>query len=168
MGCMCRDGIGCPIDVDRARGYFQLAADQGHSKANISLDHLARDSHSAPVTPRSHISTSDGGPMRSTFLETPSFRELFRSEELVQSVQSIHKRYQHRIAEATEQFQQEIRDLEQRFAHTAGLAPSVLDAPSDGIFSNTDSRVLDLTQAPGRPQDGKAVRSGVGRKFRPN
>ena len=106
--------------------------------------------------------------MRSTFLETPSFRELFRSEELVQSVQSIHKRYQHRIAEATEQFQQEIRDLEHRFTSTVGLAPRVLEAPSDSIFSNTDSRVLDLTETPDHAQGGKVVRAAVGRRFRPN
>jgi len=168
MGCMCRDGMGCPVDIDRARGYFQLAADQGLSKAQSALDSLDRDSHSAPATPRSQISTSDGGPMRTSFMETPSFRELFKSQELVQSVQAIHKRYQQRIAEATEQFQQEIRDLEQRFTSTVGLAPRVLEAPSDSIFSNTDSRVLDLTETPDRAQGGKAVRAPVGRRFRPN
>ena len=164
MGCMFRDGTGCEVDVDRARSYFQLAADQSHAKAVVALGMLDRNAASAPLTPRSQISTSDGGQVSQQCLSTPSFQNLFRAEEVLQSVQAIHQRFQRRIAEATEQFQQEIRDLEYQFPHATGLTAKVLPNSELGQTVH-NSRVVDITQMQDASQ--KMLRAPV-RKFRPN
>ena len=154
MGCMCRDGIGCAVDADRARGYFRLAAEQGHSKAVLALSRLDSSS-SAPQTPRSAISLADGSELRASFLESQSFQKLFRAEEILHSVHDIHQRYQRKIAEATHQFQEDIRSLEQRFVSAAGLSPDGSAANSThsdtGMLSseaNVTARTVDLTEKP--------------------
>ncbi len=170
MGCMCRDGIGCSVDFDRARYYFQLAADQGHSKAEVALNRLDSSSFSAPATPRSEISTSDGGALRASLLQTPSFQKLFQSEEILRSVQTIHQRYQQKIAEATHEFQREIKDLENRFSQAVGITPEVSAAKNDGREANlndTEAGGIDLTPLPAASQTTTGRRP-PGRKLRPN
>jgi TPR repeat protein len=165
MGCMCRDGLGCPVDVDRARSYFHDASEQGHSKAQLALNRLDSASFSAPGTPRSDILTSDGGVLRASLLESPSFQKLFKSEEILRSVQVIHRRFQQKIAEATDEFQREIRDLENRFSLAAGIAPDVASAKLHSI-QNVDPRVVDSTQQAADSQTATAARL-PGRRSRP-
>jgi TPR repeat protein len=171
MGCMCRDGVGCDVDVERARGYFRLAADQGFSKASIALSRLD-NSMSAPETPRSGIMLADGGELKASLFESQSLQKLFRAEEILQSVQAIHQRYQRQIADATQQFQEEIRSLEHRFTAAAGISPEVSRADAlrfDGHSSdvNLPARVVDLTQTSGLDQKTSTIRAPV-RRFRPN
>jgi TPR repeat protein len=165
MGCMCRDGLGCPVDVERARSYFHDAAEQGHSKAQLALNRLDSSSFSAPGTPRSDIVTSDGGVLRASLLESPSFQKLFKSEEILRSVQVIHQRFQQKIAEATDEFQREIRDLENRFSLAAGIAPDVASAKLHSI-QNVDPRVVDSAQQAADSQTATAARL-PGRRSRP-
>ena len=165
MGCMCRDGVGCPVDVDRARSYFQLAADQNFSKAVVALSKLD-NSKSAPQTPRSAISTDDGAQLKASMLESQSFQKLFKAEEILQSVHSIHQRYQQKIAEATRQFEEEIQSLEHVFAAAAGL---------DHVEPGADDRlalplrVVDLTQVPHaeRTAQPALIFGAPGRRYRP-
>jgi hypothetical protein len=84
---------------------------------------------------------------------------------LLRSVQVIHQRFQQKIAEATDEFQREIRDLENRFSLAAGIAPDVASAKLHSI-QNVDPRVVDSTHQAADSQTATAARL-PGRRSRP-
>jgi hypothetical protein len=102
------------------------------------------------------IGTSGGGAMNdlsSSMMDTPFGRRMASVEQVFRSVQAIHFRYQQRMLQAAQLFEQEMKDFEQLVSDATGLelhASSPFHqaaSPESTAASVADKTIVDLTQA---------------------